>query len=73
MSLSQLTWTYTQHNLVVEQMTAWKNLSDSERQVWLDQASEWLQEIQNTRPNIYNILADGIINMEDLGDYDQTQ
>ena len=70
LSLSQLTWTYTQHNLVVEQMSAWKTLSDSERQEWLDHARVWLEEIQQTRPNIYNILIDGIVNMELAGDYE---
>lgn len=71
MSLSALVWTDIQHNIVVEQMKAWKNLSENERQVWLDAAQEWLEQVENERPNIYNLLVEGVVNVELEGDYDE--
>lgn len=71
MSLSALYWTYAQHNIVVQEMKNWKMLSESERQNWLDGAEEWLEQTKNERPNIYDLLVEGVVNVELEGDYDE--
>lgn len=71
LSFGALSWTYTEHNNVVEQMYNWKCLSEEERQVWLNDAEQWLEQTRSKSPNVYALLAEGVINVELEGDYQQ--
>lgn len=64
LSLSNLVWTYEQHDMVVAECEAWRQMSEQEKLVWFEKAEQWLLDLKINRPNVFQIVADGVVLVE---------
>jgi len=63
-SLAEMVWTSSTNNSLNE-YREWATMDYNQKQEWLDKAERWLEHLKQVRPNVYNILENGYV---DIGD-----